>query len=60
MITHGDTMNAIKSLAVDSLNYVVKTFKEWECDGYVCESVGMAALGIATMAVMFTALAQLG
>jgi hypothetical protein len=53
-------MNAIKSLAVDSLNYVVKTFKEWECDGYVCESVGMAALGIATMAVMFTALAQLG
>jgi hypothetical protein len=50
-------MNAIKSLARNSNKKLVKLITE--CDGRFCEDVGMAALGITTIALMFSAISQI-
>jgi len=52
-------MNTIKSQTVNSFRNLTKTFKGWKCDGELCESIGMAIFSILTIAVMFSAFAQI-
>ena len=50
-------MNAIKSLISNSNKKMVNLLTE--CDGYFCENVGLAALGITTIAIMYSSIAQI-
>ena len=50
-------MNAIKSLVNNSNKKMINFLSE--CDGTFCEDVGLAALGIVTIAIMYSSIAQI-